>query len=142
MNIQTIRTRVVPGRTRADVAGAMQPNSRCRVTAGRAGRWLPSKARRTVCCWSSWDDRDPSRKACALDDDRGNFGSRDHTTTDAVRVYARVAGGKVERLRVFSATCPVEAKTPIHDLGNVATDDSARWLIALSKRGADAASEQ
>ncbi len=55
-------------------------------------------------------------------------------TTDSVRVYARLAGGKVERLRVLSATCPVEAKTPIRDLGNVAADDSARWLTTLSKR--------
>ena len=91
------------------------------------------------CCWSSWDDREPSRKACALDDDRGNFGSRDHETTDAVRVYARLAGGKVERLRVFSASCPVKANTPIHELGNVATDDSARWMIALSRSSPEAA---
>jgi len=86
------------------------------------------------CCWSSWDTSDPSRKSCRLDDDRGNFGSRDRATTDAVRVYARVAGGKVERLRALSATCPVEAATPIHDLGNVAADDSARWLAALMKQ--------
>jgi hypothetical protein len=91
-----------------------------------------------MCCWSSWNDRDPSRKACRLDDEHGNFGSRDHETTDTARVYARLAGGKVERLRVLSASCPVEAKTPIQDLGNVVSDDSTRWLIALSKRGADA----
>jgi HEAT repeats len=86
-----------------------------------------------MCCWSSWDAREPSRKACRLDDGRGNFGSRDHEIADAVRVYARMAGGKVERLRVLSASCPVESATPIRDLGNVATDDSTRWLIGLSK---------
>jgi hypothetical protein len=91
------------------------------------------------CCWSSWDDREGSRTSCKLDDDRGSSGTRDHTTTDAMRVYARVAAGKVERVRVLSATCPVEAKTPIHELGNVTTDDSARWLIALTKRSGDAA---
>ncbi len=89
------------------------------------------------CCWSSWNDREPSRKSCRLDDDRGNFGSRDHETTDSVRVYARLAGGKVERLRVLSASCPVETATPIRDLGNVAADDSARWLIN-SRRSTDA----
>jgi hypothetical protein len=89
------------------------------------------------CCWSSWDNREGSRTACRLDD-RGNSASRDRTTNDAMRVYARVAAGKVERLRVLSATCPVEAATPIHELGNVPTDDSARWLIALSKGSRDA----
>jgi len=91
----------------------------------------------TMCCWSSWDNHEASRKACRLDDDRGNFGTREHATTDAVRVYARTAAGKIERLRVLAASCPVETATPIHDLGNVATDDSTRWLIALSKRSTD-----
>ncbi len=91
-----------------------------------------------MCCWSSWDDRQPSPKACRLDNEHGNFGSRDHATTDAVRVYARLAGGKVERLRVLSASCPVESATPIRDLGNVVADDSTRWFIALNKRSAGA----
>ena len=86
------------------------------------------------CCWSGRGDSDASRASCKLDQDSGNFGSRDKQTTDSVRVYARVAGGMVERLRVLSATCPVEARTPIHELGNVAVDDSARWLTTLSKR--------
>jgi hypothetical protein len=92
-----------------------------------------------ICCWNSWDNRESARTSCQLDRDRGSFGSRDHETTDAVRVYARVAGGKVERLRVLSATCQVETATPIQELGTVATDNSARWLITLSKSSAGAA---
>lgn len=88
------------------------------------------------CCWSSWDNREGSRTACRLED-RGHSASRDRATIDAMRVYARVAAGKVERVRVLSATCPVEAATPIHELGNVATDDSARWLISLANRSSD-----
>ena len=72
------------------------------------------------CCWR-WNERDAPRASCNLDRDGGNFGSRDHATTDAVRVYARLAGGKVERLRVLSASCQVETATPIqadqHDHG-------------------------
>jgi len=90
-----------------------------------------------LCCWSNWDKRDASNASCKLDDDRGNFGTRDHATTDAVRVYARMAGGKVERLRAFSANCAVEAATPIRDLGNVGTDDSTRWLTRLGKSDAN-----
>ena len=98
---------------------------------------MPSKVRRPFAAGAAGTPAIASRKACRLDDERGNFGSRDDATTDAVRVYARVAGGKVERLRVLSATCPVEAATPIRDLGNQASDDSTRWLIALSRRSPD-----
>ena len=85
------------------------------------------------CCWS--DDRnfrDSSRMSCRLDAASQSFGSRDHATTDAVRVYARTVGGRIDRLRVLSTTCPVETAAPIHDLGRVADDDSARWLLNLA----------
>jgi hypothetical protein len=85
------------------------------------------------CCWSSWDKQTGTRQTCQLDDDRGSRGNRDNSTTDAVRVYARVAGGRIERLRALSASCPAEAATPIRHLGNVATDDSARLLATLAK---------
>lgn len=84
------------------------------------------------CCWSRWDNREGSRTSCRLDSEGGNSATRDQATINAVRVYARVAAGKVERVRVLSATCPVEAATPIRVI-NTTTDDSARWLVALSK---------
>jgi len=87
------------------------------------------------CCWS--DDmnfRDSSRMSCRLDASSQSYGSRDHARTDVVRVYAHAAGGRIDRLRVLSALCPVETATPIHDLGRVADDDSARWLMDLAKR--------
>jgi hypothetical protein len=88
------------------------------------------------CCWS--DDRnfrDSSRMSCRLDASSQGYGSRNHATTDVVRIYAHTAGGKIDRLRVLSASCPVETVTPIHDLGRVADDDSARWLMDLAERG-------
>jgi hypothetical protein len=90
------------------------------------------------CCFDSLGDRDTGPKTCKLDDNRDGYGSRDNATTDSVRVYARVAGGKVEKLRAYAASCRVEAKTPIQDLGPIAADDSARWLAALRKSGASA----
>jgi len=87
------------------------------------------------CCWSDGINfRDASRMSCRLDASGQGYGSRDHAATDAVRVYAHTAGGKIDRLRVLSASCPVETVTPIHDLGRVADDDSARWLMDLAKR--------
>ncbi len=89
------------------------------------------------CCWSSWDERVASREICQLDGERQGYGTRNKQTTDSVRIYARLAGGKVERLRAMSARCPVEARTPIHDLGSVAADDSTRWLVGLTRNDSD-----
>jgi hypothetical protein len=80
------------------------------------------------CCFG-WNDHDGMPASCKLDGHSNGFGSRDHATTDTVTVYARMAGGKVDRLRVLAAACPVEAKSPIQEL-TVAPDDSARWLLA------------
>lgn len=85
------------------------------------------------CCWKSRQNGVPTGTSCNLDRDNGNFGTRDHSTTDKARVYARLAGGKVDRLRVLSASCPVETQTPIQNI-SATTDDSARWLIAQSKK--------
>lgn len=89
--------------------------------------------------WCCWGDnvgiRNAPRTACRLDARQQGFGSRDDATTDVVRVYARTAGGTIDRFRVLSATCPVEAATPIRDLGPVAEDESARWLMDLVKQG-------
>ena len=92
------------------------------------------------CCWNegSWSNGRNSSSAprtpCRLDSRQQGFGSRDDASTDNVRVYAQTAGGRIDRLRVFSATCPVDAATPIRDLGTVAQDDSARWLVDLIKQ--------
>src|SRR5688572_18005019 len=90
------------------------------------------------CCWT-WNDRDVSPSSCRLDRDNGGYGSRDDETTDSVQVYARMAGGKVDRLHVFAAACPVVAATPIHEIENVSPDDSAWWLIELATQRSAAA---
>lgn len=87
------------------------------------------------CCWSEdVNFRDSARKPCRLDASSQGYGSRDHAKTDVVRVYAHAVSGKLDRLRVLSASCPVETATPIHDFGRVADDDSARWLMDLAKQ--------
>jgi hypothetical protein len=95
------------------------------------------------CCWSSWQDRNASRRACRLDNRRDGYGARGDATTEIVRVYARVTDGKVDRLRVLSAACPIETAMPIRELGRVAVDDSVRWLIDLAKQtSSDAVTRQ
>jgi hypothetical protein len=87
------------------------------------------------CCWSNGNNfRNAPRTACKLDGKQDSWGNRDDETTDQVRIYARSAGGKLDRLRVLSVTCPAEAATPIRDLGTVSENDSARWLVGLAKQ--------
>ena len=80
--------------------------------AGRAGRLPLSKVRRPGVAGTG-SERDASPTSCRLDDKPDSYGTRGDATTDAVKVYARTAGGKIDRLQVLSATCPVETKTPI-----------------------------
>ena len=91
------------------------------------------------CCFSSWKDRDPSRMSCKLDGDSHGISIGDgERNTDSVNVYARMAGGKADRLQALSSSCPVETATPIQPL-DVSIDDSARWLISQIKHeGTDA----
>lgn len=89
------------------------------------------------CCFGNWiNNKGPkSFTTCKLDGENHGYGSNDNAKTDAVRVYARFANGKLERLRTLAAACPVEANTPIKQLDNVTTEDSARWLIGLKRDG-------
>jgi HEAT repeat protein len=90
------------------------------------------------CCWSNWREGNGAPVACPLDREDGfGVGDRD-STTDTVKVYARTTGGKIDRLQVLAASCPVDTKAPVHELADVSVDDSARWLVARVKEdGAD-----
>jgi hypothetical protein len=92
------------------------------------------------CCWNNWNDRAAPQKPCQLDGESHGYGSRDGAHTDAVRVYARFEGGKLNRLRVLAANCPVESATPIAEI-TTTTDDSARWLIGQTASGKELASK-
>lgn len=93
------------------------------------------------CCWNSWRPGDVAHVPCPLDtmNSRGvgvSVGDRDRDmTTDVLKMYARTTAGKIDRLQVLAASCPVETKTPVQELGDVQADDSARWLIARIKEG-------
>jgi HEAT repeat protein len=90
-----------------------------------------------ACCWQGWSGA-AQRMACKLDERSDGFHTRDRETTESVKVYARVTGGKLDRLRALAADCPVESKTPIQELTGVSADDSAGWLVAQLKQiGAD-----
>lgn len=96
------------------------------------------------CCFSSWDHGEPSSMSCRLDSGLHGYGVHDgDATTDTVTIYARTAGGKLDRLQALSSSCPVETKTPVQKLGDVTPEDSVRWLEAQARReGAEARNER
>lgn len=86
-----------------------------------------------TCCFNHWDEKNRTRMTCKLDTSNINMYSG-KATTDKVRVYARFAGGKVDRLKSLAADCPVKADSTIQDLGAVDADVSTRWLAEQVKQ--------
>jgi hypothetical protein len=102
--------------------------------------------------WASWDvpavsgapawcchesDRSPtSRPICKLDEKDRGYGNRDDATTATVRIYARFAAGKLERLRPLSPDCPVQSNTEIRQL-SASEQASVEWLAGLLQDAAD-----
>jgi HEAT repeat protein len=95
------------------------------------------------CCWSNWNRRGDPREPCKLDEHPQGYGTRDDdATTNSVRVYARTKAGKLDRLQVLAAACPVITRTEVREL-TVAADDSARWLIARARQdGSDSSTRE
>ena len=137
MNIQTIRIAALC------LAALATPTDAAELTLPKDG-WTSWQVEAVEgapdwCCWSSWDNREGSRTVLSTAKIKAILPPATARRSTPCECMRALAAGKVERVRVLSATCPVEAATPIHELGNVATDDSARWLIALSRRSGDAA---
>jgi hypothetical protein len=92
------------------------------------------------CCYASnsWSSSEGFRNTpvtpCRLDGRQQSVGNVDGATTENFRIYVRTVGGKIDRLRAFSATCPVNAATGIRDFGTLAADDNARWLIDIARQ--------
>ena len=90
--------------------------------------------------WCCFDAMANTLKTCNLDSPSLNFGSVSDGSNTATRplhtstmhIYAKIAQGSLQRLRVFGADCPVSADTPIAALGNIATSSSLAWLNTVS----------
>ncbi len=52
--------------------------------------------------------------------------------TDTLTVYAHVAGGKVDKIRAYAATCPVNTRQALRPLTGVGAKDSIDWLERLA----------
>lgn len=103
------------------------------VTAGSAG--LQS------CCYH-WRSGTARVQGCALDGGDGGFNIGDcDLDSDELRVYVQVRGGSVDKIRAFSADCPVTARSEISDLGTVDVADSIGWLRGHLENETDDSSE-
>jgi hypothetical protein len=57
-----------------------------------------------------------------------NHASAKPTATDTLTVYAHIVGGKVDRIRAYAATCPVNTRQALRPLAGVSAKDSVDWL--------------
>lgn len=78
------------------------------------------------------------RIGCDLDGRNGGVriggtpASAKPAATDTLTVYAHVAGGKVDKVRAYAATCPVTARQTARPLAGVSARDSIDWLERLA----------
>jgi hypothetical protein len=81
--------------------------------------------------WCCFDHRDGAGSAVVCELDRRNHGyssQPDSASSGEAFIYARMDGGRLTRLRALGSSCPVQASTPIADMGAVDANVSARWL--------------
>lgn len=90
---------------------------------------VPAVADAPAWCCPGPGGRSAPASACRLDGRQDGHVSSHDATTDTIRIYARFAGGKLERLRSLSATCPVRTDTEIRTL-SPSEQASVEWLSA------------
>lgn len=77
------------------------------------------------------------QRGCDLDGRNWNISSEaaagGNGDPDSVIVYAHVSRGDVDKVRAFSATCPVRSKEPLRRLDDVDPAASVNWLAARAR---------
>ncbi|HET9792023.1 MAG TPA: HEAT repeat domain-containing protein [Candidatus Angelobacter sp.] len=109
------------------------------------GYRIPAKAtERTMCCFESWDDQGSSSsnqccKGCKMDSDHGtsiNGAVSNCAPPEPVPyafVFLRMENKRIERVRVFSADCPLDfAGLPLHWAESVKPEESIDLLTRLA----------
>ena len=82
-------------------------------------------------CCLQWQRKPVTRSSCDLDGSNNGYGSTsEEDTVRTMRVYARFAGSKLEKIRSLGPQCEVTAQTTIRDLGKISSEESARWISA------------
>ena len=92
-------------------------------------------------CCHSLDGPAGATVACDLDSRRGHYTSDGERSTETIKLYALMQGGRATRVRAYGPSCPVRADSPIADLGALDTHASARWLAGQMPAGNERFSE-
>jgi hypothetical protein len=127
--------------TSQSAAGGLAPAVERALRATTGPLWIayrvPVAAGRRMCCGDAWSEGACCR-GCTLEGRSGFSGRREGDVPleegeDAGGiVYLRGDGGRVDRVRMFSATCPVDAGgRPVVWLSDVRPADSLRVLGSL-----------
>ena len=97
---------------------------------GWASWEVPAVADAPAWCCHESRSTPATKPTCKLDEKDHGYVSRDDSTTTAVRIYARFADGKLERLRSLAADCPVQTNSEIRTLA-ASEQASVEWLTSL-----------
>ena len=134
------------------LAAPTADNLAARVAAAQnsgGSTWLswsvPSAIDGNACCWDNRESR--AAQTCSLSSNSYgmNMSSDDGRPGDpTLVVYAHVAGGEVDMLRVYSASCRVDrAGEPVQDIAGVNPAESVAYLEGLVKAsGGDRAAKR
>jgi HEAT repeat protein len=119
----------------AGSAAAAEPDLARRVAQqdGWVAYQVPKAADGGVACCFQMHGKHVLQSGCDLESNSwGNSDDRrpPQATADALNVYFRVSHGKVDKVRAFSASCPVRDADKVRWLDNVAPQASIAFLAA------------
>lgn len=129
--------------TRAADPG-LEPVFRSAVAAARGPAWIgygvPAEGRHQMCCWDSMEEVASGCPGCRLEG-KGAFSVRGGDELalegdDRLVILFRTEGGRLDRLRTFSAGCALDAGgVPVVWLTGVRPADSVKLLRSLVSSG-------
>ncbi|MBX7183606.1 MAG: HEAT repeat domain-containing protein [Vicinamibacteria bacterium] len=108
-----------------------------------ASTWLswsvPSATDGNACCWDNRESRAANSCSLASNSYGMNMSSDDGRPADpTLVVYAHVAGGEVDKLRVYSASCRIDrGGETVREVAGVGAAESVAYLESLVKASDD-----
>ena len=138
--IVSVQAQAQPGEWRdIDVTEKTSITDPAKVVKDTEGQWLAFslpvlEGTRSPCCWKGrWNNT--GEVGCSLERKHQSFGSRsDSPLAEEVTVFSRIRDGKVQDLRVFGESCPLETNgARITWIGSVDTDAGLDWLENVAR---------
>lgn len=104
---------------------------------GWAGWRVPMVAGAGVPCCFDWHHDRTGSGVCSLDSHDWNIGTNDDdprpVTSGDLDVYVHVAGGRVDKVRSYAATCTIANAEKVRRLDPVGAADSVAFLAAAAR---------